>query len=199
MIDHILSKGKYERLALAGFSMGSNIIIKYLGEGNIPKEIKNAASLSVPSDLTATAIQVSKNPIYLDYFLSKLRKKIKAKMKIMPDKITDHYFKKIKTLMDYDEYYTAPLNGFESADDYYKLSSCPQYLKKITIPLLILSAQNDPFLPEESYPVKEADGSKNIYLEMPKSGGHTGFMAFNKEKEYWSERRVIGFIIDGKA
>ncbi|WP_317045955.1 alpha/beta fold hydrolase family protein [Marixanthomonas spongiae] len=100
--------------------------------------------------------------------------------------------KQIKTLLDFDNLYTAPAFGFENAYDYYKQNSSGQFLPNINIPVLILNAKNDSFLTEESYPYSFAENSKNIYLETPEHGGHVGFHHTNAT--YYSEKRATSFL-----
>jgi uncharacterized protein len=100
----------------------------------------------------------------------------------------------ITTFLEFDEKFTAPLHGFKSALEYWKDSSSIFYLDKISIPTLIVNAQNDPFLTPECYPIKEAQNNDHLFLEMPKYGGHCGFYENNKDGIYWSEKRAIEFI-----
>ena len=80
--------------------------------------------------------------------------------------------------------------------NFFKSSSRP-YLSEIRIPTLILNALDDPFLAKESYPVEEAKQNQYLFLEIPPTGGHVGFVTFNSYGEYWHETRVTSFIIDG--
>lgn len=120
--------------------------------------------------------------------------KIRSKMQILPDKIDDTGYKSIRTFKDFDDRYTAPIHGFTSAEEYWAQCSCKQFLPGIKIPTLLISAQDDPFLPEECYPLAEAKDSRYLVLEIPKYGGHVGFMAYNPDQEYWHETRVASFI-----
>jgi predicted alpha/beta-fold hydrolase len=123
-----------------------------------------------------------------------LHEKIEAKMSMMPGKISDEGYDRIKTFRDFDERYTAPIHGFRDAEDYWRQSSCKQFLPNLPIPSLLVNARNDPFLAEPCYPVEEARAIPNFFLEMPKSGGHVGFISFNKRGEYWFESRVVSFL-----
>jgi predicted alpha/beta-fold hydrolase len=134
------------------------------------------------------------NKIYMKRFTGMLHEKIKAKMRIMPDRINDEGYNLIKTFREFDDRYTAPLNGFRDAEDYYNRASSKQFIHKITTPTLLVNAKNDPFLSEPCYPLREAEANPNFFLEMPRSGGHVGFIAFNKRKEYWFESRVASFL-----
>jgi predicted alpha/beta-fold hydrolase len=98
----------------------------------------------------------------------------------------------IKTLKDFDDAYTSKAHGFKDALDYYEKSSSLQFLQNIKIPTLIINSLNDSFLSPECYPVKEAKNNSNLYLEMPKHGGHVGFVKFGGF--YYNELKALEFI-----
>ena len=100
----------------------------------------------------------------------------------------------IKTLMDFDDAYTAPLHGFQSATDYYQKCSSINFLKDIAIPTLIINTRNDPFLADECFPNTALNKSGLVNLETPARGGHVGFAIFNKKGLYWSEQRALDWI-----
>ena len=101
---------------------------------------------------------------------------------------------KIKTLMSFDDRYTAPLHGFNGALDYYNKCSSIHFIEYITIPTLIVNAQNDPFLSELCYPLAKLKNHPCVKLENPRFGGHVGFTQFNKNGLYWSEERALSFL-----
>lgn len=195
-IDYINSKHNYKTIYLIGFSLGGNIILNYIGKEKYPSNIKKVATISVPCDLKSSSENVSRQFIYNSYFLSKLKVKIQQKSKKFPAKIDFKSFKTVKNLLDFDDLYTVKIHGFNSLDEYYNSSSCNNVLGKIDIPTMILNAEDDPFLGPKSYPREIAKKNKNLFLEIPKYGGHTGFVLFNKENEYWSEKYIINFLLD---
>lgn len=188
VIQHAATR--YDRLALIGFSLGGNLTLKYLGETGdaVHPKISSAVAFSVPCDLAASADQLSKpaNLIYTQRFLRSLMPKIRAK------KLERLCNDPLLTLRAFDDRYTAPLHGFKDADEYYRKCSCKQFLAPITVPTLIVSAKNDPFLTPSCFPVEEAVANPNLTLEMPDSGGHIGFVRF--EEVYWSEARAMAFL-----
>ena len=111
----------------------------------------------------------------------------------MPGKINDANYHSIKTFEDFDNRYTAPIHGFLNAKDYWSKCSCKQYLGSINIPTLLINARNDPFLGKACYPVEESKNNPCFFLEMPKSGGHVGFVTFKSNGEYWHETKVAAF------
>src|SRR5688572_12275564 len=100
----------------------------------------------------------------------------------------------IKTILDFDERYTAPLHGFNSALEYYTKCSSLQFTSFIKHPTLIVNAMNDPFLSRECYPTEAFKKHSFVKFEAPLKGGHVGFSQFNKKGSYWSEERALHFI-----
>jgi len=202
VVDHVFSLG-YDRAALVGFSLGGNMTLKYLGERgeDVDARIHRAAAVSVPVDLASSAAQISSptNWHYTQYFLRSLRETIRVKAAQHPGAVSLEPFDDIRTLSDFDDAYTAPLNGFEDAADYYRRASSKPLLPDISVPTLILNAANDPFLSDACYPEDAARGSRTLTLDVPESGGHVGFVDFNPKGEYWSEQRVGAFLTNGTA
>jgi predicted alpha/beta-fold hydrolase len=193
VVHHAMSA--YGELYLVGFSMGGNITLKYLGEQTRPAAIRKAAVFSVPLDLhsTCTRIAQPENRIYARRFLKSLKRKIVTKAALMPGFDTTG-IDALKTLQAFDDRYTAPLHGFANAIDYYTQSSSLYYLDGIDRPVLIVNAQNDPFLSPASYPVAQLQGHAHILFETPPRGGHVGFAQFHKNGLYWSESRALDFL-----
>ncbi len=187
----------YDEIALVGFSLGGNLVLKYCGErgSELRSSIITVVAVSVPTDLKAGSINIGKksNFIYEQKFLKSLTKKLLAKHKQFPDAIDLSLLKKVKKLYDFDEYYTGPLHGFTGADDYYAQSSSEQFLPYINIPGLIINALDDPFLPQECYPYDIVRANDCLEFIMPKHGGHVGFVD-RKHKYYWSERAITSFL-----
>ncbi|WP_027722333.1 YheT family hydrolase [Maridesulfovibrio zosterae] len=198
VLQYGLDHGIYEDAALIGFSMGGNQVLKYLGENpeKVPAKVKRAIGISVPCDLSASAKRLchGSNFIYNHYFLRSLKNKIKLKNKQFPDQYPLAKLSSIRNIIDFDNAYTAPVNGYKDAEEYYKHSSCKQYLDKIKVPSLIINAKDDPFLTESCFPVKEAQSSSALSLVIPNYGGHVGFADLPVEKQLWSEDRTIRFL-----
>jgi predicted alpha/beta-fold hydrolase len=160
--------------------------------------VRSAIAFSVPCNLKASATQLAekRNRIYMWKFLNALRAKVEAKASMFPGVIDASDYDDIKDFTTFDERFTAPLNGFENAEDYWKKCSCTQFLSSIRIPTLLVSAADDPFLADSCYPVKEAESSENFSLEIPRLGGHVGF---HQRGRYWSERRVVDFLEENQV
>ena len=172
-------------LHLLGYSLGANVLLKYLGERrqSIGRTIKRAAAVSVPFQLTNSSSSLNRNWIgrtYQQIFLRSLRKKLVRKFKkpgyhTPPTQFNLSSALHAKTLWQYDELCTAPLHGFQSAQDYYNLSSCRQYLIDISIPTLILHSADDPLLTTSAIP-NVGELAYKVQLEKFQHGGHVGFV-----------------------
>ena len=196
-VDHALDQG-YESVALVGFSLGGNLTLKYLGDrgAEIDDRIRGAAALSAPVALDASADRIDRwaNWHYTRYFLRSLRQKMRVKARQHPDRVSAEPLRGIRTLRGFDDAYTAPLHGFDGADDYYRQASSKPVLPNIAVPTLLLNAANDPFLPAACYPYASARSHEHLTLEVPESGGHVGFVSFTDAGEYWSEQRTTSFL-----
>lgn len=198
VVNHALQTGRYDQIALIGFSLGGNMTLKYLGEEaeQAPREVHKAVVYSVPLHLSScsASLREARNWIYAQRFKQDLSHKVKQKASLMPNDISAAHLSKIRTLKDFDNYYTAPLHGFEDAEDYYTKSSSIHYVEKIVHPTLIVNAQNDPFLAPPCFPFELFEKLEHVYFEAPSTGGHCGFTAKHKEGFYWSELRAWDFV-----
>lgn len=195
VIDYAHSRG-YRRIFLVGFSLGGNLTLKYLGEKRSrPETVKKSVTFSVPIDLHTSCEKISKpsNWIYSQRFLKSLRKKVIEKSRIMPG-LDIRGLEKVKTLREFDDHFTGPIHGFKDALDYYHQCSAIRFIQDISIPSLIISAANDPFLSPECYPHQLVKQHSSVLFESPQYGGHVGFTQFSKNGLYWSEQRAIDFI-----
>ncbi|MHC1744751.1 MAG: YheT family hydrolase [Syntrophobacteraceae bacterium] len=198
VIQHVLTAHDYGTIALIGFSMGGNVVLKYLAEqgDRLPPVVRAAATFSVPCDLPAAAEKMDRlsNALYTMRFLVMLGDKIREKAKRFPELIDDEPVRRMRTFREFDEVYTAPIHGFASAEDYWSRSASKPLIHSITIPTLLVNALDDPFLSPSCYPYDEARANANFYLETPSHGGHVGFVSLNHEGRYWSEMRAVEFL-----
>jgi hypothetical protein len=195
VISHIISKDRYSSLALNGFSLGGNLMLKYLGEGNkLPTQLKAAVAISAPCDLHGSLKKLDepKNRIYSGRFVKKLKEQLYLRAKHFPHKLQKQHISACKNLFSIDDLYTSKAHGFENAMEYYQKSSASQFIPNISIPTLLINAKNDNFLSASSSPVTIAQKNPNFYLEMPDHGGHVGFLQ-NNEQTY-TEERALAFI-----
>ena len=198
VVRHALSKLRYRRVFLTGFSAGGNVTLKYLGEQpeRVPREVERAAVFSVPTDLKASSYHIARleNRVYLKRFLKTLREKMRQKAALLPDQVDLTDLDLLQDFPQFDDRFTAPMHGFKSAEEYYAHASSGRYLSGIRIPTLLVNAQNDPFLPPTCFPRDAASHSEFVFLETPSDGGHVGFGEGTPDGEYYSERRAVEFL-----
>jgi len=183
-----------------GFSLGANMLLKLLGEEKENSLLTSAIAVSAPMmlDVCANSINKGFSKFYESMLVKNLNILLEQKyemhdmQKIIGLKKED--VKNIKTFWEFDEIYTAKVNGFKSAQDYYEKSSARQFLKDIQTPTLIIHAKDDPFMSPEIIPAKE-EVSLHVELEIYENGGHVGFVNGSLFKpEYWLEKRVSEYF-----
>ncbi len=195
-IHHALRQNTYDSVILIGFSMGGAITMNYLGRRNdIPSQIKAGIGFSMPTDLTSSVkrLEERQNFLYKKKFLTQLSAKIKHKAAAFPEKLNADNLLKIKQWRDFDTFYSAPMNGFSTPDDFYYAASSLHVLENINIPIFICNALNDPLLTPECSPIHLAKKMDNFWLETPKRGGHVGFFPYQNDAA-WMEFRVLEWL-----
>jgi hypothetical protein len=188
-------------LVVAGFSLGGNVVTKWLGEHGaaLPGEVRGGAAISVPFDLAACQRTLDgPGPltwIYRERFLRRLRRKAAWKARQFPGLFDAAAVARASTFAEYDELMTAPLHGFTSRDDYYARSSAGPFVAGIRRPYLAISAADDPMVPVASLPVAAARDNPAVQLVVTRHGGHTGFLDGALPRPgFWAERAVADFL-----
>jgi predicted alpha/beta-fold hydrolase len=196
VVSHAQKRKTYKEISMMGHSLGGSITLKYLGVNapHLDEKIKSATVFSTPCDLKIGAEILNKrsNKLYRKKFLAKLRIKIEYKASKFPGRIDLSDFDRINEWKDFDEYFSAPLNGYENADEFYEESSAINFMGDIKVPTLVCNAKNDPILAGDCYPKDLCKNHLFLHLEMPKNGGHCGFLQSGDEFAY-SERRALEF------
>ena len=198
VIDHSLANRGYEKLALTGFSLGGNQVLKYLGENrdDRPPELCGGTAISPPCDLSACSDRLEKaeNWVYQARFLRSLLAKINTKASLVEAELGSLMDKQSNSIREFDENFVAPLNGFASAEDYYQKASSRQFLSMIKHPALLLSSFDDPFLPHSCYPSAEEIDNPLVRLAYTRHGGHVSFMQRHPQGWYWGEKQNVEFL-----
>ena len=201
VVTHALTKLANHTVTLIGISVGGNIVCKYLGEegARTPSKITRAVAVSAPLDLEGSAKVLShpSRSIYMRYLLKPLRARMREKAEKFPDYFDISSLNSIRTFYEFDTRFTAPAHGFQSVHHYWESSSGINFLEHITVPTLLVTALDDPFLSATCYPHALANSSQRIYLETPQHGGHVGFVDSVRFKTTWLERRVVEWCEDG--
>ncbi len=176
----VIAKQQSAQLYGLGFSLGGNVLLKWLGESSGQGVLKKAMAVSVPLklDVCATSISRGMSRIYQKHLIDALKVKTRQKLTMdLPGPMLTHPIdlKRIKNFWQFDHLITAPLNGFAGVDDYYEKASSFQFLPHIDTPTLILQALDDPFMSPDIIPEVDQLGSQ-VVLELSQTGGHVGFL-----------------------
>ncbi len=198
-VQYLIEQGA-SHIKITGFSLGGNIALKYAGEAgkNLPPQVKQIAAVSAPCDLHGSSKALSKpsNKIYLNRFLQSLKNKAIDKLNhFEPSFLDESKIRKATTFYEFDDAFTAPVHGFESAADYYTKCSSKTVLNELKIPALVINAQDDSFLSESCYPRDEAENNPFLHVLTPQKGGHVGFTdRWPLRRAQWHERVILYFF-----
>lgn len=187
---------------LAGVSLGGNVLLKYLGENppGVPRQVSAAAGVSVPFDLEKGARHLQRGfaKVYDRHFLKSLQRKALRKLAQHPGLFDRDRAIAARTIEDFDDAVTGPIHGFAGSNDYYTRSSSIHFLGRIGVPTLLLSAEDDPFLPASVLDrVREiAPANPRLHVEFTPHGGHVGFISGSVpfRPVHWAEDRVLRFF-----
>jgi predicted alpha/beta-fold hydrolase len=201
LIRQCLKEFPEREIHLVGYSIGGNIILKWLGENGAGarERVQKAVAVSVPYDLARSVELLDRGfnrEVYARSLLGRLKKKMAAKQKAFPDAITYGRLKNCKTFRVFDGLVTAPLNGFRDADDYWIKSSCKPFLKHVQVPTLLIHADDDPFFPGPLIPRDEMKKSGFIKTLFVPCGGHVGFVSgpWPWQQQPWLEQSILDFL-----
>lgn len=186
-------------IGAVGFSLGGNVLLKYLGEREDGTAVRAAVAVSVPYDLAGSAQRLSsgaRRSTYGAYFLRSLHRKVLAKRQLLDGEADVERALAARTLKDFDDAFTAPLHGFLGADDYYARADVRRHLAHIRTPTLLIQARDDPFLPRGSTPDGAVAANPHLAAAFTDRGGHLGFVegAFPWRPRFWAEREAAQFL-----
>jgi len=197
--QNLVEQDRIARFALAGFSMGGNLVLKLAGEWGreAPPQFRAVVAVCPSMNLAASAdaLHLAANRVYEYYFMWQLRRRLRAKARLFPKAFDASRLRGVTTLRDFDDKITAYYCGFEGASDYYERSSAANVVDRIAVPALILHAANDPFiriLPETRQKILS---NPNITFVETMDGGHCSFLSKpDGDDGRWAERRVVEFL-----
>lgn len=203
---HDLMRTRYPSspIFVVGYSMGGNVLLKWLGESETSPDVTAAVAVSVPYDLATTSESLNKgmSKLYRDRMMNDLKWLMVEKKRLFQRNEPEYHstydalgdIKRHITFRDFDHHVIAPLHGFSSAEDYYEQSSSKQFLKNIRVPTLLIHSKDDPFMTADVAPTPE-EVSDSIILEVYEKGGHLGFISGSIFRpKYWLEQRIPEFI-----
>ncbi len=196
VLEHCRRQRPDARLYAVGFSLGGNILLKWLGES--PDSLLDAAAaVSVPFrlDLGAQRLEHGLSRLYQAHLVNGMKRSVDRKRRRMPHPVDRRALSRCRTFEEIDTCLTAPLHGFRDARDYYARSSCRRFLASIHTPTLIVHSLDDPFMTPAAVPGEE-ELSSAVTMELSPRGGHCGFVAGATpfQPRYWLDRRLPEFI-----
>ena len=202
VIERVTDENPDQAIVLAGFSLGGNVLLKWLGEQGegLRRQIRGTAAVSVPYDLESGARRIEHgfSRLYTYHFLRSLIAKARMKLTAYPDLFDGTRLGNVRTLFDFDDVVTAPVHGFLGAHDYYSQSSSLQYLHAVRTPTLLLSSLDDPFMSRETADsvLSVAAANASLHAEFHHGGGHVGFIDGRVPfcSRYFAEVRVVEFL-----
>lgn len=200
VLRHLVAAEGLTRVSVVGYSLGGNLTVKLASElADAPDlPVVSAVAVCPTIDLTccADALEWRQNLPYQWNFLRSLKARIRRKAALFPGRFDLAPLRHIHSLRTFDDTYTAPLNGFGRADRYYYLASAIRGISRITIPTLIIAAEDDPFVPASQFTSDEVRANAHVRVSLQRNGGHCGFIgAPTRDSDgYWAEEAAVTFI-----
>ncbi|HXJ15717.1 MAG TPA: alpha/beta fold hydrolase [Candidatus Polarisedimenticolia bacterium] len=202
VVRELIERDRLPEIFAAGFSMGGNLVLKMAGEFGdaAPPELRACVGVAPAFDLArcADALAEPRNFLYEGHFVRSLKRRMRHKARLFPERYAaaalNGGMRGVRTVREFDDVITARFCGFRDADDYYARSSAARVIAAIRRPTLIVTAQDDPFVPFATFEREEVRGNPNIRLIAPRYGGHCGFIAQEGgDERFWCEARIVEF------
>jgi predicted alpha/beta-fold hydrolase len=197
VIRELIERDLLPEIFAVGFSMGANLVLKMAGEkaANLP-QLRAVVAVAPALDLAscANALGEPRNFIYERHFVKGLKRRMRLKIKLFPQLFQVDRMRSIRSVRDFDQFITARFCGFAGADDYYAQSSASRVLSEIRLPALIITAQDDPFVPFAAFAHPAIRENPHIRLLATARGGHCAFISNEPgDARFWAEARVVEF------
>jgi predicted alpha/beta-fold hydrolase len=200
-VVHELSEmDRLPAIAVAGYSLGGNVALKLAAEygRHAPRALRAVAAVSPIIEIgeCVRALERPGNALYQWNFVRDLKRRIRRKERIRPGLFDLTRLASIRTVRDFDEVYTAPYFGFRSAADYYHRASSLRVIDRISLPALVITAEDDPFVPSQPFHDPKLMGNPHIDLRVCGHGGHCGFVgpSSGSDDGYWAENQIVDFV-----
>jgi predicted alpha/beta-fold hydrolase len=189
----------FEKIFFAGYSMGGNLVTKMAGEFGeaAPKELRGVAAVCAALDLSACAdaLERRENYLYQRHFVRGLMERYRRKSELFPARYKQNGFAAIRSVRDFDDAITAPAFGYADAEEYYQAAGAKKVIGKVGVPLLLMTAQDDPFVPYASFLAARVEENPRVQFVAPEHGGHCGFISrFRGLERFWAEERIVEFV-----
>jgi predicted alpha/beta-fold hydrolase len=200
VINELMTIDGISAIAVAGYSLGGNLALKLAGEynGAAPRALRAVAAVSPILEIgeCVRALERPRNFLYQWNFVRDLKRRMRRKEQVRPGLFDLSPLNRIRTVRQFDEAFTAPHFGFKNADDYYYRASAMRVIDQIRVPTLIITAEDDPFVPSEPFRDPKVTGHPHITLMVCAHGGHCGFVGprSGDDDGYWAENQIVDFV-----
>jgi len=198
VLEELAAKDGFEQIFFAGYSMGGNLVTKMAGEfgSDAPRQLRGVCAVCPSLDLAACAdaLEAKRNYLYQRHFVANLKTRYARKAKLFPERYAKNGFGPILTVRQFDDAITAPQFGYRDAQEYYEAAGAKRVIGEVRVPMLVIAAQDDPFVPYEAIRATGASRNAAIRFVAPEHGGHCGFISRHSGPErFWAEERIVEF------
>jgi hypothetical protein len=202
IVKELVQHDELRRIWLIGYSMGGNLVLKAAGElGRSEPALAGVAAVCPNIDPTvcARALEEPRNWLYHRHFVAGLKSRLRRKAALFPGKWDLSMLDQVATISEFDDRYTARDGGYRDGADYYDRAGARHVLDTVSVPTLIITAQDDPFIPYSMFTTPTIQRHTTIRVVAPRYGGHCGFFHWsgNGEDPYWAENRIVDFLRSG--
>jgi len=200
VIEELVSVDGVRAVAVAGYSLGGNLALKLAGEyGSAPPPaltVVAAVSPILEIGECVRALERPGNRIYQWNFVRDLKARMRRKELCRPGHFDLSQLDRVRTVREFDDVFTAPHFGFAGAEDYYHRASAMRIVDRIAVPALVITAEDDPFVPSAPFLDRKMTGNPSVTLALSRHGGHCGFVgpASGEDDGYWAENQIVDFV-----
>jgi uncharacterized protein len=198
VFEELAGSDGFEQIFFVGYSMGGNLVTKMAGElgSGVPRQLRGVCVVCPSLDLAACAdaLEKKENYFYQRHFVTNLMSRYARKAKLFPERYAKNGFGPIRTVREFDDAITAPQFGYRDAQEYYEAAGAKRVIEQVRVPMLMITAQDDPFVPYRATVSAGAGRNPAIRFVAPEHGGHCGFISRHAGAErYWAEERIVEF------
>src|SRR5437879_4859257 len=198
VFEELSNADGFEQVFFAGYSMGGNLVTKMAGEfgAAVPKALRGVGAVCPALDLAACADALERvdNYLYQRRFVNGLMARYARKHKMLPERYPIAGLGPVRTVRPFEDVITAPQFGYRDAQDYYENVGAKRVAAQVRVPMLMITAQDDPFVPYASFLAAKISDNPAIQFVAPRYGGHCGFISRHAGNErFWAEQRIVDF------
>lgn len=199
VLTELIERDSLPEIFFAGYSMGGNLVLKMAGElaSGAPTQLRGVAAVCPCIDLAlcADALALPRNFLYNKHFVRGLKARMLRKSRLFPAEFDLSLLPGVRTVREFDDVITAKYCGFRDAADYYAQSSALRVVGQIRVPTLMVTAQDDPFVPFLSFSNPAVTGNAHIQVISPEHGGHCAFVSrYVGDARHWAEACIFEFF-----